>query len=145
MYESVRSDARFVSVKSPSMTQPVNSATVPRAPSLAASYLRRLIGVRVDSSIALANPIRPGSFDNTTETVRWSMDLRYQSAALPTNADITRLPGEDTEPLPGACYPPEKDFLIRSKLRPEQVVTTAEEFLRIRKQHQSRAFPKRWE
>src|ERR1035441_8791118 len=44
--------------------------------------------------LLLTNRTPHASFENKTEVVRWSMDLRYQSAALPTNAKITRLPGE---------------------------------------------------
>jgi phytanoyl-CoA hydroxylase len=84
------------------------------------------------------------SFENTTEMVRYSMDLRYQSAALPTNAKITRLVGEaigdPARGVPVACYPPEADFLVRSKARPDEVVSTAAEFHRIRKNHPAAGF-----
>ena len=75
------------------------------------------------------------SFENNTDGIRWSFDFRYQSARMPTNARITRLPGEispETGPLaPISCRPPEPDFLVRSKQRPEQVVTTPEAFMRL--------------
>ena len=45
-------------------------------------------------ALLLTNRTPHGSYENTTDIVRWSMDLRYQSAALPTNAKISRLPGE---------------------------------------------------
>ena len=58
-----------------------------------------------------------------SDIVRWSMDLRYQSARLPTNARITRLPEEAVpapeDGVPPACYPPEADFLVRSRQRPK--------------------------
>jgi phytanoyl-CoA hydroxylase len=67
------------------------------------------------------------------------MDLRYQSAALPTNAKITRLPGEakrvGAAGVPLACNPPEPDFLVRSRTRPDEVLKTAEEFVALRKNH----------
>ena len=70
------------------------------------------------------------------------MDLRYQSAALPTNAAITRLPGE-AEPsvdlgVPAACYPPDRDFLVRSRQRPDEITSSYEQFrlLRESKTHQ---------
>jgi hypothetical protein len=88
------------------------------------------------------------SFENKTDVVRWSMDLRYQSAALPTNAKITRLPGEakssPTVGVPLACNPPEPDFLVRSQLRPDEVMKTAEEFIALRKNHVYQAATDRW-
>jgi ectoine hydroxylase-related dioxygenase (phytanoyl-CoA dioxygenase family) len=89
-----------------------------------------------------------GSFLNTTDGVRWSMDLRYQSASLPTNADITRLPGEDMPSVelgvPAACYPPEADFLVRSQQRPNEVVSSYEQFKALRENHQAGQVTNRW-
>lgn len=98
--------------------------------------------------LLLTNRTPHASFDNTTDIVRWSMDLRYQSAALPTNAPITRLDGE-TIPAPEsgvpiACYPPEADFLVRSRLRPHEVVTDPAAFRRLREEHVSRPVTNRW-
>ncbi len=92
------------------------------------------------------------SFDNNSDIVRWSMDLRYQSAALPTNAKITRLPGEivgtpdrvGDDGVPIACYPPEPDFLVRSAARPNEVMKSGDEFLRLRQEHVSRPITNRW-
>lgn len=93
------------------------------------------------------------SFENNTDRVRWSMDLRYQNAALPTNAAISRLPGESQpagasadEPqfVPDACYPPEADFLVRSTSRPQEVLDSAEAFARLREQHIRRPVTARW-
>ena len=95
-------------------------------------------------ALLMTNLLPHASFDNSTDVVRWSMDLRYQSAALPTNADITRLPGEMTDPFPGACYPPEKDFLIRSAARSAEVVRTAQEFVELRTRHARRPMTQRW-
>jgi len=94
-----------------------------------------------------------GSFENRTNRVRWSMDLRYQSAALPTNASISRLPGESTprgktidDPdfVPLACHPPEADFLVRSKARPQEVLKTAAQFARLRAHHVPTPSSDRW-
>ncbi len=97
------------------------------------------VPVRKGGVLLMTNRTPHASFENATDRVRWSMDLRYQSAALPTNAAITRLDGEarpDPEHgVPIACYPPEADFLVRSRARPGEVVTSAEEFHRIRTQH----------
>lgn len=94
------------------------------------------------------------SYENNTDGVRWSMDLRYQSAALPTNAPITRLADEliprgenaaDPQYIPPACYPPEADFLVRSRQRPNEVLTDARVFARLRREHVHRPVTARWE
>jgi ectoine hydroxylase-related dioxygenase (phytanoyl-CoA dioxygenase family) len=98
--------------------------------------------------LLLTNRTPHASFENKTDVVRWSMDLRYQSAILPTNAHITRLPGEtksaDSVGVPVACNPPEPDFLVRSQLRPHEVMKTAEEFVALRKNHTYQAATDRW-
>jgi len=98
--------------------------------------------------LLLTNRTPHASFENKTDVVRWSMDLRYQSAALPTNAAITRLPGEaktmGTVGVPLACNPPEPDFLVRSQLRPQEVMKTPEEFLALRKNHVYQPATDRW-
>jgi hypothetical protein len=108
--------------------------------------------VKRGGALLLNNRTPHASFENTTDMVRWSMDLRYQSAALPTNAKITRLPGEvvgtpdrsDAHGAPIACYPPEPDFLVRSRVRPQEVMTDPGEFLRLRKEHVARPMTDRW-
>jgi phytanoyl-CoA hydroxylase len=98
--------------------------------------------------LLLTNRTPHASFENKTDVVRWSMDLRYQSAALPTNAQITRLPGEARSSasvgVPLACNPPEPDFLVRSQLRPQEVMKTADEFIALRKNHTYQAATDRW-
>jgi phytanoyl-CoA hydroxylase len=92
------------------------------------------------------------SFDNNTDGVRYSMDLRYQSAALPTNAPITRLEDEsqpegelgEEDYVPIACYPPEADFLVRSKARPNEVLTDAKAFAELRSKHPGGKMTQRW-
>lgn len=88
------------------------------------------------------------SYENRSDVVRWSMDLRYQSAALPTNAAITRTPEEAAAltgaQVPIACYPPEADFLVRSRRRPEEVLKDPVAFNRMRKAHQSEPMKNRW-
>lgn len=81
------------------------------------------------------------------------MDLRYQDAPLPTNASITRLAGDSTaqgksmsDPgfVPVACHPPEADFLVRSKNRPDEVLRTAEESAHLRANHVPTPVTDRW-
>ena len=103
--------------------------------------------------LLLTNRTPHGSYENTTDIVRWSMDLRYQSASLPTNAQISRLPGEaapqgrtmdDPGFVPVACHPPEADFLVRSRARPAQVLRTAAEFAELRRRHIPTPVSDRW-
>jgi ectoine hydroxylase-related dioxygenase (phytanoyl-CoA dioxygenase family) len=108
--------------------------------------------IKKGGALLLTNLTPHASFENRTETTRWAMDLRYQNAALPTNAKITRLPGESVpsgagaaEVIPGACYPPEADFLVRSRLRPHEVVKDAAEFNRIRQGHKPGNISRKWE
>jgi hypothetical protein len=88
------------------------------------------------------------SYENRTDSVRWSMDLRYQSASLPTNAPITRLEGESLPSLkagiPVACYPPEADFLVRSQARPAEVLRDAAAFHALRRDHPAQLATNRW-
>lgn len=88
------------------------------------------------------------SHENTTGIVRWSMDLRYQSASLPTNAAITRPETETAhgaqEGVPAACYPPEADLLVRSQDRPDEVVADARAFHDLRNKHVYAPVTNRW-
>lgn len=106
------------------------------------------VPVRKFGALFLHNLTPHASFTNEADHVRWSMDLRYQSAALPTNAQITRLPGEDVadpqKGVPVACYPPEADFLVRSQARPAEIIRDAAAFQRLRKVHQGRPVTQRW-
>lgn len=106
------------------------------------------VPVRKGGVLLLTNRTPHASFENTSDIVRWSMDLRYQNARLPTNAAITRLPEEVvTTPegaVPPACYPPEADFLVRSRRRPDQVVTDPADFHAIRKNHLAQPVTRRW-
>jgi hypothetical protein len=95
------------------------------------------VPVKRGSVLLLTNRTPHCSTPNTTNEIRWSMDLRYQSASLPTNATISRLPGEASMPAdaPVACYPPEADFLVRSHTRPGEVIDSAAAFDELRRNH----------
>ena len=79
------------------------------------------------------------STPNHADHVRWSIDLRYQSAEVPNN--VAALPGAvDTagqadaafyEDSRIACYPPEADFMVHSRKHPAAVSTYAD-FVRRR-------------
>jgi hypothetical protein len=95
--------------------------------------------VKKGGILVMTNRTAHASFKNKTDKVRWSMDLRYQDAKLPTNAKITREPEQPEEAfeagVPAACYPPEADFLVRSQARPDEVLKTPEEFAELREKH----------
>lgn len=74
------------------------------------------------------------STPNTSDHIRWSVDLRFQSAATPSNVGLEpAVIAEDGTADPAfyekvnvACYPPEADFLVSSRKTPEQVTDYAE-------------------
>jgi phytanoyl-CoA hydroxylase len=79
------------------------------------------------------------STENQSEDIRWSIDLRYQSASVPNNVDL--MPDLDSlaqQPadLQIACYPPEADFVVRSKKQP---ATTFEEYRQRREAYDQAA------
>lgn len=85
-----------------------------------------VVPVKFGSVLLLTNLTPHRSIPNVSNQVRWSVDSRYQDAAQPTG------------------YQPEAGFLARSKLNPNAVVTTPEEFKQIRDQHQPGPGPNRW-
>ena len=98
--------------------------------------------------LLLNNKVIHGSEKNITDGVRWSMDLRYQGAALPTNAEITRLENEVSESIeagvPSACYPPDPDFLVRSKVRGKEIINTPEDFIKLRETYAGKTVTNRF-
>ena len=84
-------------------------------------------------ALLLTNRTPHGSYENTTDIVRWSMDLRYQSACAADQCEDQpparrgRAAGcsiDDPGFVPVACHPPEADFLVRSRTRPGEVLRT---------------------
>ena len=79
------------------------------------------------------------STPNTSDHIRWSVDLRFQSAATPSNVGLEpaahdaegRADPAFYEKVTVACYPPEADFLVSSRQHPE-LVTHYDEFARRR-------------
>ncbi|MBI4552584.1 MAG: phytanoyl-CoA dioxygenase family protein [Candidatus Latescibacteria bacterium] len=105
------------------------------------------VPVRKGGVLLLTNRTPHCSIENVTDVIRWSMDLRYQSAALPTNyrTDDGHPFHDPPDATPVACYPPEADFLVRSQLRPWDVVTEWLRFNEIRKTYQSLPVTARWD
>ena len=85
-----------------------------------------VVPVKFGSILLLTNLTPHRSIPNVSNQVRWSVDSRYQDAAKPTG------------------YQPEAGFLARSRLHPGNVVTTPEEFKRVRDEHQPGPGPNRW-
>lgn len=64
------------------------------------------------------------STPNYSDTIRWSVDLRFQSTSAPSNVGLwpDREPADMDENIQIACYPPEADFVVRSETDPSSVV-----------------------
>ncbi|MCF7759168.1 MAG: phytanoyl-CoA dioxygenase family protein [Cephaloticoccus sp.] len=79
------------------------------------------------------------STPNISDHIRWSVDLRYKSADVPSNVGIkpTSIDAEGHadrkfyEQVNIACYPPEADFVISSKEHPERVIGY-DDYVRLR-------------
>lgn len=98
-------------------------------------------------ALLMTNRTPHRSVENSSDVIRWSMDLRYQSTALPSNytlPDSELLFHPDDTEAPVACYPPEADFLVRSRERPDAVVTDWRRFHEIRTNHQGNPATDRW-
>jgi hypothetical protein len=86
------------------------------------------------------------STPNLSDRVRWSVDLRYQGAAAPNNVAV--LPPVEEPATPQvlmACYPPEADFIVRSRQDPS-AVTDYDTFLSRRNHYDAvkhKSYPER--
>jgi len=103
--------------------------------------------VKKGGAFLVTNRTPHASFANRTEKVRWSMDLRYQAADLPTNAKINHSTANiqiDGDGVPLSCNPPEPDFLVRSTLHPEEVLKSADDFVNLRRDHIYKSSTNRW-
>ena len=77
------------------------------------------------------------STPNTSDVVRWSLDLRYQNAGVPNN--VGEMPEDFTRERPDheiACYPPEADFVVQSPSAPEREVSDPALFDQIRQRYE---------
>lgn len=85
------------------------------------------------SVLFMTNLTPHASFENQTDQVRWSLDLRYQGMSAPNNVD--EAPTDVTaerDPVTMACYPPEADFVICDTQNPEREIRSAEAFNHLR-------------
>lgn len=115
-----------------------------------------IIPVPVDRGgvVLLTNRTAHRSTPNLSDVVRWSIDIRYQSTDLPTNFPLVSLGNQvhekgttngNGERSGLSCYPPEPDFLVRSRLRPERVINTWEAFDQHRRTHEPAQSTARWQ
>ncbi len=82
------------------------------------------VPVPVGGALLLTNRTPHCSTPNNTDTIRWSIDLRYQGEEVPNNLSI---PAEDVRidhpDINIACYAPEGDFVVRSARNPARVAS----------------------
>ena len=79
------------------------------------------------------------STPNTSDHIRWSVDLRFKAADVPNNVGLepASLDAEGKadaafyEQVNVACYPPDADFLVHSREHPERVINYRE-YVRLR-------------
>jgi ectoine hydroxylase-related dioxygenase (phytanoyl-CoA dioxygenase family) len=83
------------------------------------------------------------STPNYSDHVRWSIDLRYQSAEVPNNVaampkkidEAGNADPEFYEKVTVACYPPEADFVVQSRANPK-AVSDYREYVRRRETYE---------
>ena len=89
------------------------------------------------SVLFMSNLTPHASFENTTDIVRWSIDLRYEHADAPNNIDEHPKDFDpERDPVTMACYPGEGDFVIQDPRHPEREVTDIEDFQEIRMRYE---------
>jgi phytanoyl-CoA hydroxylase len=89
--------------------------------------------MQAGSVLFMTNLTPHSSYKNNTDTVRWSVDLRYQNMDVPNNIDeAPQSYTPERDPVTMACYPPEADFVLRDTQHPEREVHSPKQFHRIR-------------
>lgn len=95
------------------------------------------VPMKAGDVLLLTNLTPHASFANRTNQVRWSIDLRYQSAQVPNNVEeepASYTPERD--PVTMACYPPEADFVIRDQSDPAREIHSADQFRQLRQRYE---------
>ena len=96
------------------------------------------VPMKAGDALLLTNLTPHASFENRTNQVRWSIDLRYQSANVPNNVEedpAAYTPERD--PVTMACYPPEADFVIRDRQDPAREIHSADQFRQLRQRYET--------
>ena len=95
------------------------------------------IEMEAGSILFMTNRTPHASFENNSDEVRWSLDLRYQGMKAPNN--VNEEPESYTperEPVTMACAPTEADFVIRDTKNREREVQTPQRFREIREKYE---------
>ena len=94
------------------------------------------VEMRAGDVLFMTNLTPHASFENSTDTVRWSLDLRYQGTDAPNNVgEEPESYTPEREPVTMACYPPEADFVIRNDDHPEREVVDPQQFQALREKY----------
>ena len=95
------------------------------------------IEMKAGDVLFMSNTTPHCSKENTTDTVRWSFDLRYQSMDVPNNTgEMPEQFDPNREPVEMACYPPEADFIVRSAKQPEREIRSPQAFHIMRQRYE---------
>ena len=98
------------------------------------------IEISAGSVLMMTGMTPHASFENKSDIVRWSIDLRYQDFSVPSNID--EHPEDyttDRDPVTMACHPGEAYFVIRDTKHPDREMTNPTEFAKLRRKwNQSR-------
>lgn len=86
--------------------------------------------VPLGGAVLMTNMTPHCSTPNYSDVIRWSLDLRYQSADVPNNLGLwpSMDAVADNDPsakIQMACYPPEADFIVQSRRHPERAADYA--------------------
>jgi len=105
--------------------------------------------MRKAASLLLTNRTPHATLKNTTDIVRWSMDLRYQSASLRTQCrhhPTFRRRACRIRKTAFRCLLPAGSGTssCAARLRPQEVVTDPASFRAIRANHQAQPVTQRW-
>ena len=93
--------------------------------------------MRAGAVLFMTNLTPHASFENNTDVVRWSVDLRYQDAEVPNNIDEDPKDFRpERDPVTMACLPTEGDFVIKDVEHPEREVTNIADFKKIRTRYE---------
>ena len=93
------------------------------------------IEMSAGSVLFLTNMTPHASFENETDIVRWSMDLRYQDFSVPSNiGEVPEDYAPERDPVTMACHPGEAYFVIRDTQNPHREMRDPEAFAALRKQ-----------
>ena len=106
------------------------------------------IEISAGSVLIMTGMTPHASFENRSDIVRWSIDLRYQDFNVPNNID--EKPEDyivDRDPVTMACHPGEAYFVIRDTKNPGREMKDPIEFAKLRQrwnQSRIRGVASRW-